>query len=129
MLELPGIDSPRSPTWRGSPDLHTGAPIVRDSPLPAVGSPGWAVSLELGPGPHRGEGPAVVPHHDARLRRPLPGPGVPRAGGGVAGHFSGQVTTEDWGQLDWPDLLLSWAVSTKYSQYLRPPYNSSLPHF
>lgn len=44
--------------------------------------------MELCPGPHRGQGPAVVPHHDAGLGRPLPGPGVPGAGAGVAGHFS-----------------------------------------
>ena len=101
---LPRKDPPSPPTWRGSSDLNTGTPVVRHSPLPAVGTPGWAVSLELGPRPHRREGPAVVPHHQAGLRRPLPCPGVPGAagaagavggggvggvGGGVGGHLSG----------------------------------------
>ena len=85
---LPGIDAPGPSTWRGCSDLHTGTPVVRDSPLSAR-RPGRAVPLELRPRPHRGDRPAVVPrHHGARLRRPLSGPGIPGAGGegcGVAG--------------------------------------------
>ena len=49
--------------------------------------------MELGPGPHRGQGPAVVPHHGAGLGRPLSGPGVPGAGAGVARHFSRGVVS------------------------------------
>ena len=86
----PGKVAALHPAGRGHPELEAGAPVVRGSPRPA-GGPRWAVPVVLRPRPHRGQRPAVVPHHEAGLRRPVAGPGVPGAGGGVAGHVCAGV--------------------------------------